>query len=403
MSANSSKYVILTLFLLLVFSGSFGQKKTRQQLENEKQESIRKIKEAENILNQTSSKKKNTIGELYAINQQIKEMNSLIVSIKAEASLIEDDIDDTNDIIVSLENDLDHLKEEYAQMIYNTYKTTRGQSRLTFLFSASTFNEFLMRLKYMEQYAEARRKQTEQINKVKEVLANQVKRLEGQKTEKKQLLAEQLEESEKLNNLKAKQNDVVSSLSSREKEIKKRIEDNKKSVARLNQLIDDIIKAEIAKSASSTNPTSLKMTPEAAKLAESFASNRGKLPWPVEIGYIIKDYGKHQHPVWKNVVTENKGVDIQTNNDQKVRSVFEGEVRKVAFVPGMGNMVMVQHGDYFTVYARLKEVFVQSGQKVSTKDELGTVLTDAEGVSEVKFSVWKNNQTMNPKQWLFPR
>lgn len=404
MSANSSKYVLITFVILLFsLSGTYAQKKSRQQLENEKKESIRKINEAESILTQTKSKKKNSLGELYALNQQIKEMNNLIISIRQEVSLIDDDIADTNDIISSLADDLDHLKQEYAHMIYNTYKTTRGQTKLTFLFSSSTFNEFLMRLKYMEQYAVARRKQTEQINKVKEVLAGQVDRLEGQKVEKNELLDEQLAEGIKLNNLKLKQSNVIAALSSREKEVKKQIEKNKKSVARLNKLIDEIIKAEIAKSTSNKSSTSLKMTPEAARLAESFASNRGKLPWPVETGYITRGYGKHQHPVWRNVVTENKGVDIQTNNNQRVRSVFEGEVRKVAYVPGMGNMVMIQHGDYFTVYARLKEVFVQSGQKVDTKDTLGTVLTDGEGVSEVKFSVWKNNKTMNPKQWLYPR
>lgn len=404
MSANSSKYALITFVILLYsLSGSYAQKKSRQQLENEKKESIRKINEAESILIQTKSKKKNSLGELYALNQQVKEMNNLIISIRQEVSLIDDDITETNDIISSLADDLDHLKQEYAHMIYNTYKTTRGQTKLTFLFSSSTFNEFLMRLKYMEQYAVARRKQTEQINKVKEVLAGQVNRLEGQKVEKNELLDEQLAEGIKLNNLKLKQSNVIAALSSREKEVKKQIEKNKKSVARLNKLIDEIIKAEIAKSTSNKSSTSLKMTPEAARLAESFASNRGKLPWPVETGYITRGYGKHQHPVWRNVVTENKGVDIQTNNNQRVRSVFEGEVRKVAYVPGMGNMVMIQHGDYFTVYARLKEVFVQSGQKVDTKDTLGTVLTDGEGVSEVKFSVWKNNKTMNPKQWLYPR
>lgn len=383
--------------------GVQAQQKSRSQLEKEKNESIRKIKEAEKILSQTSSKKKNSIGELNAINQQISQMENLMSSIKQELSLVDGDIYETNEIIEALEEDLTLLKDEYARMVYNTYKTTRGHSLLMFLFSSSTFNEFLMRLKYMEQYGTARRKQTEQINKIKGVLSNQLNRLESQKTEKNTVLAEQLQESKNLERLKTKQNQVISSLSSREKEIKRQIDEDKKAIARLNKLIDEIIKAEIAKSTKKENSTSLKMTPEAAKLADSFAANKGKLPWPVESGFISQGYGRQQHPVWKHVVVENKGVDIQTNTSQEVRSVFEGEVTKVAHIPGLGKMVMVRHGDYFTVYTKLKDIYVQTGQKVNTKDSLGVVLTDAEGVSEVKFSVWKNNQSMNPKLWLFPK
>lgn len=401
---GSSKY-IAAIFLLFVlsFSSSYAQKKSKSQLEKEKKESIRKIKEAEKILSQTSSKKEHSIGELYAVQQQIKYMENLIGSIKGELTYIESDIWDTNEIVEALEIDLEQLKEEYAIMVYNTYKTTRGQSKLTFLFSSSTFNQLMMRLKYMEQYGSARRKQTEQINKIREVLSGQLNRLEKQKVEKNILLREQLAESKKLEQLKSKQNSVINSLVSREKEITKQIETNKRSITRLNTLIDEIIKAEIAKSTKAKNSTALKMTPEAAKLAESFASNKGKLPWPVETGFVSQGYGKQQHPVWKNVVTENKGVDIQTNISQEVRSVFEGEVTKVAHIPGLGKMVMVRHGDFFTVYTKLKDIYVQTGQKVNTKDSLGVVLTDNEGVSEVKFSVWKNTQSMNPKLWLYPR
>ncbi|MDH5365847.1 MAG: peptidoglycan DD-metalloendopeptidase family protein [Cyclobacteriaceae bacterium] len=401
---GSSKYIAAVFLLfVLIFSSSYAQKKNKSQLEKEKKESIRKIKEAEKILSQTSSKKKHSIGELYAIQQQIKQMENLVGSIKGELTYINSDIWDTNEIINALGDDLEQLKSEYATMVYNTYKTTRGQTKLTFLFSSSTFNQFMMRLKYMEQYGSARRKQTEQINKVKEVLSGQITRLEKQKVEKNILLKEQLAESKKLKELKSKQNNVINSLASREKEITNQIEINKKSIARLNTLINEIIKAEIAKSTKTKNSTALKMTPEATKLAESFASNKGKLPWPVETGFVTKGYGKQQHPVWKHVVTENEGIDIQTNSSQEVRSVFDGEVTKVAHIPGLGKMVIIRHGDYFTVYSKLKDIFVQTGQKVNTKGSLGIVLTDNEGVSEVKFSVWKNTQKMNPKFWLYPR
>lgn len=399
-----NKGVLLSIILTFCLAFSLlSQKKSKSQLQTQKTESLRKIREAERILSQTKKKKKTSVGQLYAIQEQAKERQKLTSSIKATLALINTDIDDNNDIIESLENDLKNLKKEYAAMVYATQKATQSQSKLLFLFSAKTFNELFMRMKYMEQYAETRKKQSEQINKVKKVLGGQVGALESQKDEKNDLLAEQLDENKKLIKLQTEQKAVIKSLVKTEKQAKKNIEKNKKAVAKLNKLIDDIIKAEIAKSTKSKTATRLKMTPKAAALAKSFTSNKGKLPWPVESGFISKRYGKQTHPVWKHVTENNLGIDIQTESNQRVRSVFEGQVKKIAFVPGMGNMVMVQHGEYFTVYAKLKEVNVRSGQSISTKDTIGTALTDSDGVTELKFSVWKNNQTMNPKLWLYPK
>jgi len=403
MSVYYKRSFFFTLFILCLAFSAVGQQKSKSQLQKQKIESLRRIKEAEKILSQTKQKKKTSLGQLYAIKEQVTERQKLIASIKETTKLIDTDIADNNDIISSLEEDLKNLKAEYAAMVYATQKATQSQSKLLFLFSSKNFNELFMRMKYMEQYAETRKKQSEQINKVKTVLNGQVDDLIAKKEEKNNLLSEQISENKKLQKLQLEQKLVVKALAKTEKQTIKDIEKNKKSIAKLNKLIDNIIKAEIAKSTKNKNATELKMTPESAALAKSFTSNKGKLPWPVESGFVTKKYGKQQHPVWKHVVTENPGIDIQTPNNQQVRSVFQGKVKKIAFVPGMGNMVMIQHGEYFTVYAKLKEVFVRSGQDVSTKDAVGTVLTNNDGVTEVNFSVWKNTQTMNPNLWLFPR
>ena len=395
--------VCVIILILCAFFSVFGQQKRKLQLQKEKTESLRKIKEAEKILSQTKKKKKISMGQLYAIQEQVKERQKLIASIKETLTLLGTDINDNNDIIESLEEDLKNLKAEYAAMVYNTQKATQSQSKLLFLFSAKTFNELFMRMKYMEQYAETRKKQSEQINKVKKVLSSQVNEFVAKKEEKNNLLSEQLRENKKLKDLQLEQNSVIQALSKTEEQAKKDIDKSKKAIAKLNKLIDNIIKTEITKSTNNKNATKLKMTPKAAALAKSFTSNKGKLPWPVESGFVTKNYGKQKHPVWKHVTIDNPGIDIQTGDNQQVRSVFEGQVKKIAFVSGMGNMVMVQHGEYFTVYAKLKEVHVRSGQSISTKDTIGTALTDGDGVTELNFSVWKNNQTVNPKLWLYPR
>ena len=394
------------LSVLLVFCMSFvalGQKKSKSQLEKQKKESLRKIKKAQEILFQIKKKKKTSVGQLYAIQEQVKERKKLIFSIRETLHLINTDIKESNEIIASLENDLKNMKKEYATMVYATQKANQSQSKLLFLFSANTFNELFMRMKYMEQYAENRKKQAQQINKVKKILNDQVENLKSNKDEKSELLSEQLEESNKLVKLQAEQKSVIQQLTSTEQKTKKSIDNNKKAVAKLNKLIDGIIKAEIAKTTKGKSTTKIKMTPEAKVLARSFTSNKGKLPWPVESGFVTKKYGKQRHPVWKHVTIDNPGIDIQTEINQKVRSVFSGQVKKIAFVSGMGNIVMIQHGEYFTVYAKLKKVHVHSGQSVSIKDTIGTALTNSDGVTELKFSVWKNNNTMNPKSWLYPR
>ena len=141
------------------------------------------------------------------------------------------------------------------------------------------------------------------------------------------------------------------------------------------------------------------LTPEATALSNSFEGARARLLWPVASGFISSRFGEHQ--VYKQVKLENTGVEIQTKENEQVRSVFDGQVRRVFFMPGMNNVVMIQHGQYFTVYARLKEVTVKPLQKVKAKEAIGSVYTNKDGVTELHFEIWKNDQKLNPEQWLF--
>jgi septal ring factor EnvC (AmiA/AmiB activator) len=142
------------------------------------------------------------------------------------------------------------------------------------------------------------------------------------------------------------------------------------------------------------------LTPETAVLSSSFSGNRGRLPWPVGRGFISQRFGRHAHPVLKNVVVENRGVDIQTGAGEPVRACFDGKVLTIANIAGMNTIVMIQHGDYFTVYAKLRGVSVREGQRVSAREVIGTVATDADGTSEVQFQVWHNSANLNPETWL---
>lgn len=389
------------MVLLLLSSTDLLAQKNKKQLEQEKKENLEKIAEAQKILSETEIEHKASVGQLKAINRQIQVRISLIKSITEEIGLINDEISDLSIVVSALQNDLVNLKEEYALMIYGAYKANRGFNKLTFLFSAKTFNQLFLRLKYLEQYSESRKTQVEQIEKVAEILGQQKSDLEIKKVEQSKLLASKVKENKNLLALKNKQSKVVTQLGKREKQLKKELNKRKEAVFKLDKLIADIVKKEIEKTSKGTSKDKISLNAETAKLSSSFEGNKNKLPWPVESGFIAGKFGKHPHPVLKNIVVENQGIDIQTRKNEPVQSIFDGTVATVAFVPGMNSVVIVQHGDYYTLYARLKSVDVKKGQQLKARDKVGEVFTDKDGISEVQFQVWKNNVKLNPEGWIF--
>jgi len=387
--------LIFCLMLFVCPVQLFGQK-TKAQLENEKRENMRKIVEAEKILSETESQKKITIGQLSAINQQIKARESLIQSLNEEVSLLDLEINELSIVIRSLQSDLKNLKEEYAAMIYSSYKVNQGFSLLTFLFSSQTFNQLFMRLKYLEQYSKVRKIQAEQIVEVTKELDKQKRIISAKLEEQKKLLNQQLQENRKLGNLKNLKSSVVSGLSKKQKDIRLEMTERKKAIDRLDRLIAEIIAKEIERS----KTMSASATEEGANLTLAFEQKKNQMIWPVSPGFISQSFGKQPHPVLKGIVVDNTGIDIQTNVGAEVKSVFDGEVTVKAFVPGYNNVVIIRHGNYYTVYSKLKEVGVKKGQIVKTSDVIGKVMTNAEGISEVHFEIYKDKQRMDPEKWL---
>jgi len=392
---SAGRCIGLCLFIVAVSIPAIAQK-TKSQLQNEKQKNLERIKETEKILTETAAKKKNSVGELNALKARISQQENLIQSIKGEIGLLDGEISENNDIIKALEDDLNKLKKEYAAMVVAAQKTSNSTTRLAFLFSAESFDQLIMRLQYMEQYSDTRKLQAEQILKVQESLGVQVKEIEGRRTEKNKLLTEEVSENDNLTNLKKKQNTMVRSLEKEEKKLKKDLEATKKAIAELDKLIEDIIKEEMERAARATS----KSSEAALALSSSFEQNKNKFPWPVSSGFVSQKFGRQNHPVLKGIVLQNNGVNIQTKEDEKVKCIFEGEVSRVAFIQTMGNTVIIKHGEYLTVYAGLKEVFVRKGEKVSTNQEIGKVFSNHDGVSELKFQIFKNTTALDPQIWL---
>jgi septal ring factor EnvC (AmiA/AmiB activator) len=381
------------LLFFSIFSFSVAAQKTKSQLQKEKQQNLEKIKEVEKIIDETTTKKTNTIGELNALNARIREQEKLVKSIKGELNILDSEIGENNDIIGALEADLKKLKKEYASMLYAAQKANNSTTRLTFLFSSKSFDQLIMRLRYMKQYGETRKLQAEQITKVQEELSGQVKEIRVRREEKNKLLNDEVAATTSLTKLKQKQNSLVRVLEKQEKKLKKDLEETKKAVARLDKLIEDLIKEEMARAARANKG-------DIALLSNSFEENKAKFTWPVSSGFVSQKFGRQNHPALKGVVVNNNGVNIQTQENEKVKTIFDGEVRRVAFIQGLGSTVIIKHGEYLTVYAGLKEVFVRSGQKVTTNQEIGKVFSNNEGVSELRFQIFKNTTALDPQGWL---
>lgn len=391
---------ILAFILFVCLALSVTAQKTKNQLQKEKQQNLQKIKEVEKILTETTTKKKNSLGELTALKQRILEQEKLIGSIKNEINFLNKEIGENNDFIGALEEDLKKLKSEYAAMLFAAQKANNSATRLTFLFSASSFEQLMMRMRYMQQYSEKRKVQAKAITAVQEELSGQIKQIELIKSEKNSLLNEELSENTNLTGLKKKQNVLVKSLEKEEKSLKRDLEETKKALVALDKKINDIIKEELERAAREARAKPNNATTTAASvLSSTFAENKNKFPWPVK-GFISQGFGRQKHPLLKGVYIENTGVNIQTSENEKVRSIFEGEVRELALIPPWGNTVIIRHGEYFTIYSGLRDVYVKRGQKVSIGQEIGEVLSNSEGISELRFRIHKNTTALDPQLWL---
>lgn len=393
---HAGKVILLLSLLLFCSHAVLGQRKTKNQLQKEKQESVARIREVEKILSETSVKKKNTLGELSALNQRIIEQQNLIGSIRKEISFLNTEIRENTEIIDALDEDLGKLKKEYSAMLFAAQKASNSTTRLTFLFSSDSFDQLVMRLRYMEQYGETRKLQAALIGQVQAELAEQVKQIKNKREEKNELLKDGENENANLASLKKKQFNLVKALEKEEKQLKRDLKETKKALAVLDRKINDIIKEEMEREALALRSSKS----VSVALSSSFEENKKKLPWPVSTGFISQPFGRQNHPVLKGIVLQNDGVNIQTRQNEKVKSIFEGEVRSVAFIPTFGSTVIINHGEYFSVYTGLKEVYVKTGQKVATNQEIGQIISNNEGISELRFQIRKKFTALDPQAWL---
>ena len=402
-----SRFIINTCILILcIFVVTTAKGQGKQELQQKKKELQKEIVYTNKLLNETAENKKASINQLVQLNKKIGAREELIQTMNQEIALIDQSIDSNQTVLDSLSKTLKTLKDEYAKILRSAYKNRSAYDQLMFVFSSEDFNQAFKRLKYLQQFTRYRKSQVIKIEFTQSELNKQLVELEAVKQSKKNLLSSIENEFQKLGSEKSQKQTVVNQLQGREKELKKALQEKKKASQQLEKAIERIIAEEIRKAREAAKKAGkdskgYPLTPEAKELSNSFTANQGKLPWPVLEGLITEKFGEHPHPALPGVKVQNNGIDISTTKGSVIRSIFEGEVTAVIIIPGGGKGVMIRHGEYLSVYTYFKELFVKKGDKVSTKQDLGIVVTDDDKKTNLHLEIWKNTTKLNPELWLF--
>lgn len=400
----------------------WSQESQQEKLEERKAQIQKEIRENEKLLQSVKKKEKSAVNVVIIQSTKIKLKEKLINTTEKQTKLLSNDMYINQVQINKLKKELTELKADYAEMIVKSYKSRSAESRAMFLLSSENFLQAYKRAQYMKQYTSYRKMQGEEIKTKSNKLTDFNQKLDVQKTAKQKLIAENEKERLSLEKEKKEQLKLVSVIKKDKnkisQEIRKRQQEYKKIDRQINKLIREAIAAANRKAAlekAKANPNApvskaavssskIELTPEAKIIADNFRANRGRLPYPVEKGYVSLGYGNQTHPLFNTITVHNSGVEITTDKGASARAVFGGEVTSVIVLSPVNKAVMIQHGDYFTVYQNLSSVNVSKGDKVSIKQSLGKVRTNGEtGKTIIKFLILQNTTYNNPEGWLSPR
>ena len=353
------------------------------------------IEQTNQMLKQTKRDENATLNKLQLLGQNIKNQKKLINTLDSEITALDMEMRQLGVTRDSLQVVLSGYKADYAEMIRQTHYARMQQSPLLFLLSSKSFQQLARRARYLQEFAHYRQEQVRRIEDTQAEIDNQNNLLAANKSNKQNALTSRKKEQENLKRDERKQKNMLNQLKSKEKDLSKQLKQQQKKVNELNKKIDDMIRKQTEK-ASKTS-----LTKEQKLIAGGFEENKGRLPWPVEKGMISGHYGKQQHPVYSQVTIDNKGIYLQSTAGAKARAVYKGEVTS-CFMVGGTYAVIIQHGNYRTVYSNLSKLNVKQGDKVDTKEAIGTIYTDAEQdqKTELYFQIYKDKNILNPELWI---
>ena len=364
-----------------------------KELQKQQRELQQQLEETAQMLKQTKQNETATENKLNLLNNDIKTRKKLIRNIQGEINALNGEMGTLRQKRFTLQKELEACKEDYARLVRETHYADMQQSPLLFLLSAENFQQLIRRVQYMQQFAAYRKEQVKRIESLQSDIDIQNTLLEERKQNRSTALQSQKREQDKLTRDERKQKDMLQSLKKKEKNLIAKQQEQQKKVDALNKQVEELIAKQVR--------TTTTLTKEQQLIAGGFEANQGRLPWPVEKGFISGYFGKHQHPVHEHVTINNKGIYLQTVAGANARAIYEGEVSSCAQING-NYAVIVQHGNYRTVYSPLKKIYVKQGDKVKAKQAIGEIVTDTseDNKTELYFQIYKDRSIINPGLWL---
>jgi septal ring factor EnvC (AmiA/AmiB activator) len=378
---------------------------TRSEMEKERKQIEKQILLINKNLSQNQSKKQSVLDKVETINQRISKAEALVRLNNREANMLTREINANAQAIDKLRTELKELKADYSQMVVDAYKSKSNQNRIMFLLSSDNFLQAYKRLQYMKQFTTHREQQGIEIQNQTIELQTLNSKLFEQREEKEEILAQNRKTLDKLKKDRDIERDLIASIRQKQGQFEKELKRKQTKIDEIDQLIQKLIREAIAeenKKVGGKSSSKFKMTPEATILGNKFEDNKGKLPWPVQTGFVSRLYGTRQHAIVKTVQTKSEGVRIDTDEDAKARVVFDGEVSEILRIPNAYKIVIVRHGQYMTVYKNIDKLFVEKGDKVKRNQFIGSIGQDlTDGSTTLGFYIYEDKSPQNPADWLY--
>ena len=388
------------ILLLIVLLPSSLSSQTKQDLENQKKQILDDIKKIELKLKTNSKQKKLIVSNAEDINYKIKLQQNLINNINSQLNLILREIDRNENRLSDLKQRELTLKDELSKMLLSAYKKKSNLNKLMYVLSSTSFQQAYKRIQYFKQYANFQNKTLSKIKINSNDIKNVIVVLDSQKTNKKVLIDENEEIKRDLSIEYTGLNNLIAEVNKNQKRYSAEIKQKQKLTREIDKKIQRLIEEALAKAKKKDGR--FELTEEAKLISKNFNANKGKLPSPVIRGSVVLGFGKQPHPIVKTTTIQSNGVRIRTSSDVEARTIFNGEVYSIIKSKNNTHTILIQHGNFFTVYKNLSDIYVKKGDKLKTKDSIGKIATDPlNGQTILSFSIFNNGIPQNPRFWIY--
>ena len=396
-----SKSLICFLFLSPIQLNAQDYQARQKKLEAQKISLKKEISQINILIADSKKRSKNLAGDLEDLQLKISVRDKLININNSQLNNLTTIIKNQNERIADLEIDLVNLRSEYEKIIFNSYKKRSTQMKLMYLFASENVNQAFNRFQYFKQYSKYRKKQADRIVQVQIEIEDTVDSLVIRKNQKQRIIEENQAIKQSLSKEKKQQDDLYDNLMRNQKNYAVQINEKEKQAKLIDNEIQKLIRLAIAESNKNKNSTNFALTPEGRIVSSNFQANRGRLPWPVKEGVIVRRIGTQPHPVVRTTTINSNGISIATSPNSIAYSVFDGEVLSVYGFSGGNPGVLIRHGKYISNYQNLSSIFVKKGDKINANDEIGIVFTnESNGKTILKFNIFNELKPENPVIWL---